>query len=131
VHAGDAFESESELVHATRERDRAQALLEEMRHHAQEAGTTSVLRFADRLEGRLALADGDHVRAIDRFTAAIDGFEELNCPWERALTTLDLGRAQVGDGHADAARAAFTHARDTFERLGDVRDLAVADELLG
>jgi hypothetical protein len=130
VHAGDAYESESELMHALGDRDRAIALVDEMRRHAGETGASSVVPFADRLAGRVALADGDHVRAAGHLAAAIDGFEELGIPWERALTMLDLGRAQLADRRTDEGRAAFQHARDTFEGLGAARDLAVADELL-
>ncbi|MDP9184931.1 MAG: hypothetical protein M3O29_04590, partial [Actinomycetota bacterium] len=130
VHAGDAYESESELVHALDEHHRAKALLEEMRHHADETAALSVGSFADRLDGRLALADGDHARAIDRLAAATDSFETLGVPWERAITMLDLGKAQLGERRFDEARASFQGARDTFERLGAVRDLAAADELL-
>jgi class 3 adenylate cyclase/tetratricopeptide (TPR) repeat protein len=130
VHAGDAYESESELAYASADRDRATALLDEMRRHAEEAELPSVLAFADRLDGRLAIDDGDHEWGIERLTAAIDRFEGLGIPWERALTVLDLGRAQLDAGRRDEARASLTHARDTFERLGAVHDLAVVDELL-
>jgi class 3 adenylate cyclase/tetratricopeptide (TPR) repeat protein len=130
VHAGDAYESESELVHAIGDRDRAAALLPEMRRHAEETRAPSVLAFADRLEGRLATEEDDQPRAIERFAASIDRFEQLGVPWERALTMLDLGRAQLDAGRRDEARASLTRARDTFAQLGAVRDLAVAEELL-
>jgi tetratricopeptide (TPR) repeat protein len=130
VHAGDAYESESELAFATGDRDHADALLEEMRHYAEETTASAVHAFADRLDGRLALLDGDLARATERLVASIDRFEQLGIVWERALTMLDLGRARRADGHHDKARAAFQLARDTFELLGAVRDLRVADELL-
>jgi len=82
------------------------------------------------LDGRLAIDDGDHAWGIERLTAAIDRFEELGIPWERALTVLDLGRAQLDAGRRDEAAASLTDARETFERLGAVHDLAVVDELL-
>jgi tetratricopeptide (TPR) repeat protein len=129
VHAGEAYGSESELAYATRDGDRATALLEEMRRYAEESGSP-VLPFADRLEGRFALLEEDRGRALTLLTAAVDGFEQLGCPWERALTILDLGKAQRAAGHADEAFAAFSHAKETFEKLGAIRDLTVANDLL-
>jgi class 3 adenylate cyclase/tetratricopeptide (TPR) repeat protein len=131
VHAGDAFESESELLWAMRDDERATALIREMRTHAAEAGTPSVVAFADRLAGRLAAAEGDHVAALAYLTSAIDVFERLGAPWERALTLLDLGCSQDATGDREGARASWTDARATFERLGAVHDLGNADALLG
>jgi tetratricopeptide (TPR) repeat protein len=131
VHAGDAYESESELVYAIGDRDRADALLVEMRRHGAASGTApTVGPFANRLEGRLAMTDGDPRRAIQLLVEAVDGFDAIRCPFERAVTMLDLGSAQLADGQLDEGRAAFHHARETFDRLGAVRDLAIANERL-
>jgi tetratricopeptide (TPR) repeat protein len=131
VHAGDAYESESELVYAIGDRARANELLVEMRRHGAESGTLpTVGAFANRLEGRLAVTDGDLGRAILLLAEAVDGFDAIRCPYERSLTMLDVGTTQRTAGRADEARAAFQHARTTFETLGATRDLRVTDELL-
>jgi tetratricopeptide (TPR) repeat protein len=132
VHAGDAYESESELVYAIGDRERADTLLVEMRRHGVDSGTApTVGAFANRLEGRLAMIDGDRRLAIGLLAEAVDGFDAIGCPYERALTMLNLGSAQRADDRGDESRAAFQHARDTFERLGATPDLRAADELLG
>jgi class 3 adenylate cyclase/tetratricopeptide (TPR) repeat protein len=130
VHAGDAYESESELAWALRDADRASASLVEMRDHAASSGTPSVFAFADRLEGRLALDSGDVVRAADLLRGASERFGALSCTWERALTLVDLGRSRSALGEPEAAQASWSEARETFERLGAVHDLATTDALL-
>jgi hypothetical protein len=61
---------------------------------------------------------------------ALDEFERLGAPWERAITLVDLGRAQAATGDHDAARSSWSDARTTFEGLRAVRDLATVDALL-
>jgi class 3 adenylate cyclase/tetratricopeptide (TPR) repeat protein len=131
VHQGDAYEAESEFVWAVQDRDRAIALVDEMRRHAEDTGAAPVRGFAERLAGRSAAADGDEVRALAHHDAAIAEFDRLGAPWERALTLLDAGRSQTALGDRAAARASWSDARETFERLGAVRDLASVDALLG
>jgi tetratricopeptide (TPR) repeat protein len=129
IHAGDTYESESELIAALGLWDEAPELLRLMREHAAAADTSAVYGFADRLEGRAALAGGDAVRAVDLLERGATRFAELDAPWERALTQLDLGTALVTSGrHGDAADVA-AGAVATFERLGCAKDLARARAL--
>jgi class 3 adenylate cyclase/tetratricopeptide (TPR) repeat protein len=130
VHAAEAYEAESELVWAVGDRDRGTELVDEMQRHATETSAASVEAFAERLAGRLAFAVEDHPDAREHLAAAIDVFERLGAPWERALTLLDLGRSQAATGDLAAANASWSDARQTLERLGAVRDLAAADGLL-
>jgi hypothetical protein len=102
-----------------------------MRSHAAEAGAPSAEAFAERLAGRLTAAEGDHAGARRNLAQAIDVFERLGAPWERAMTLIDLGRSQTVEGDRDEGRASWLDARATFERLGAVRDLATVDALLG
>jgi len=130
VHATDAYEAESELAWAIRDPNAAE-LAAEMRRYASENGAPSTDAFADRLTGRLAAADGDHATALLRLADAIGSFERLDAPWERALTVVEVGRSRSAMGDVDAARASWTDARATFERLGAVQDLGTVDALLG
>lgn len=102
-----------------------------MSSHAAETGAPSAEAFAERLAGRLAQADGDHAGARRRLAQAIDMFERLGAPWERAVTLIDLGRSQTAEGDRAEGSASWMDARATFERLGAVRDLATVDALLG
>jgi tetratricopeptide (TPR) repeat protein len=130
VHATETYEAESELAWAVRDPN-ASVLADEMRRHAAETGAPSAEAFAWRLSGRLAAADGDHTGASGSLARAIDLFERLGAPWERALTQIDLGRCQTAAGSGGAATTSWKDARTTFERLGAVRDLETVDALLG
>jgi class 3 adenylate cyclase/tetratricopeptide (TPR) repeat protein len=129
VHATETYEAESELAWAIRDPN-ASDLADEMRRHAAETSAPSAEAFAWRLAGRLAAADGDPTGASRTLARAIDLFERLGAPWERALTLIDLGRSQTAAGAGDAATTSWNDARATFERLGAVRDLETVDALL-
>ena len=103
---------------------------EEMREHAERAGTAALVPFADRLEGRASLASGDATTAAGLLHRAADRFEELSAPWECALTLVDLARALAALGKRDDARAALDDAISTFTALRSVRDLERARDVL-
>jgi class 3 adenylate cyclase len=126
VHANDIYEAEAELLGAAEAWDRAPALLREMRDHEARAGTVALGPFADRLEGRAALAEGDAARAGTLLTAATERFDELGAGWERALTELDLARALAAIGERSRADRELGSAIETFEALGAVKDVAAA-----
>jgi len=106
-------------------------MLETMRRHAAGAGTPSVAVFADRLEGRAALAKGDAAAAVDSLERAVRGFGDLAAVWERAVTQVDLAGAFRAVGRDREAEAAAASAAATFEELGSIRELARARGLAG
>ena len=130
VHANDAFEADAELTAASNAWDRAPELIAVMRRHEARAGTAALAAFADRLEGRAALAGGDAARAVAPLAAATDRFEELGAVWERALTQLDLATAWARAGQRSAAEGVMRAAAATFEALGAVKDLEAARSVL-
>ena len=112
MHAGDAYESECELIAALGRWDDAPERLRVMREHEAAAETPSVLAFADRLEGRAAAARGDAEAAIPLFERAGVRFGEMGAVWERAITELELAGALAAVGRgSDAAAAAATRRR--------------------
>jgi class 3 adenylate cyclase/tetratricopeptide (TPR) repeat protein len=129
VHATESYEAESELAWAIRDPN-ASELVDEMRRHAADTGAVSAEAFAERLSGRLAASEGDHVTARRSLARSIEVFERLGAPWERALSLIDLGGSHAASGDRDVARAAWSDARETFERVGAVPDLATVDALL-
>jgi hypothetical protein len=130
VHANDGYEADAEFAAAMQDWDRVPALLVEIRRYAARAAAVSLVPFADRLEGRAALAGGDATRASTLLTEAADGFDRLGATWERALTQVDLGRALLANGRDERAEAAVSSATRTFEELGAVKDLATARSVL-
>ena len=87
--------------------------------------------YATRLEGRAAAAEGDSRRAVERLTAAMRGFEELEAVWEAALSRLDVAEVLVTTGEGDAGHDLAEEAAAVFTRLGSARELGRAEALLG
>jgi tetratricopeptide (TPR) repeat protein len=129
VHAGDALEAEAERLAATKEWGGATDLVTEMRRHAEAADAPSVAAFADRLEGRAALASSDLVGAQRSLERAATGFETLGVPWERALTELDRARVSSSVGKSEETKAWAARAAETFEALRDMEGAAAARAL--
>jgi tetratricopeptide (TPR) repeat protein len=131
VHAGDAMEAEAERLAATEEWGGAADLAAEMRSHAEKGDSPAVVAFADRLDGRAALARGDLPEAQRSLERAATGFETLDVPWERALTELDLARATSSAGRDEEASDWAARAAATFEQLRDAEGVAAARALTG
>jgi tetratricopeptide (TPR) repeat protein len=126
VHANDAYEAGSELTAALEAWEDAPGLVATMRSHAASTGTAALAAFADRLDGRWAMADQDAVTAADRFDRSVTAFDRLDAPWERALSDVELARALAATGHADRAADAAARAAGTFRELRDVKHLPAA-----
>jgi class 3 adenylate cyclase/tetratricopeptide (TPR) repeat protein len=109
--------------------DEVPDFLEEARAYAEEAGLLALPAFADRLEGRRALAQREWDRAIERLGRAADGFASLEARWEEAQTRLLLAEALLGAGRPDDARGELDRAQPVFQRLTSVRELARDREL--
>jgi len=130
IHANDEYEADAEVLAAAGTWDGAPRIVDEMREHESRTGTTALVAFADRLEGRAASAAGDAARAEASLRSAIERFDRLGTPWERALTEVDLAGVFASDGRDDEAQAILAPALVTFEGLRAVKDLAVARQVL-
>ncbi len=102
--------------------DRAPAFAEAARAYAAEAGLRALPIHVDRLEGRGALAAGDHRRAVALLERASDDFASLSARWEEARTQTFLAEALAPAGRAAEARARLRSAGEVFERLGARRE---------
>jgi tetratricopeptide (TPR) repeat protein len=131
IHKGDALEAEAEWLAAAEEWERATDLVADMRSHAERADAPAVVAFADRLEGRAALAGGVVDEAHRSLERAATAFEAIDAPWERALTELDLARAASSAGNSEAAGAFAARAVATFDALRDTEGAAAARALTG
>jgi hypothetical protein len=100
------------------------------REHARFAGLLALPCFADRLEGRAALAAGDPERGAQALAVASEGFARLEARWERAFCDLLLAEALAALGCRDEARTRLAPALDVFEELRSLREGARARELL-
>ncbi|TML64185.1 MAG: hypothetical protein E6G17_03320 [Actinobacteria bacterium] len=126
---GLALEAACDIVAAQGAWDDTPDLLAEARAHAAESELVALPCYADRLEGRAALASGDAVSAVGALERARDGFAGLEARWEEACTVLALAEALSAAGRRDEASACLPRAVELFERVGSRRELAAAREL--
>jgi class 3 adenylate cyclase/tetratricopeptide (TPR) repeat protein len=130
VDYGEVLAARCELVAAEGRWDEAADVLERARVHAAEGGLRALPAFADRLEGRAALAAGDLERSVMLLTRSGDAFAELEAAWEEACTDLSLAEALEGAGRRVDAREAVTRGLDAFDRLQSVSEQVQARDLL-
>jgi class 3 adenylate cyclase len=90
---------------------------------AAHAGSIALPAYADRLEGRAALARGEIDRAAAKLTAARDAFAGLEAAWERACTDISLAEALMAVGKRDEARSVLDAAEADLDRAGALLEL--------
>jgi tetratricopeptide (TPR) repeat protein len=71
----------------------------------------------DEARGSMALADGDHERAVQGFRSAVARWEEMGRPYDQARALGGLGRALARVGDPSSARGAFTQALEICDSL--------------
>ena len=72
---------------------------------------------ADRADGVLQAARGDHERARTLLEDAVDGYERAGTPYEAALTRRDLAASLAALGRPDAAAAETARAGAVLQGL--------------
>jgi DNA-binding NarL/FixJ family response regulator len=77
--------------------------------------------MANRVQGLVASARGDHASARDAIAAAMAAHQELPEPFEQARTLLLAGRVERSARNWRDARTAFTDALQQFDQLGAAR----------
>jgi class 3 adenylate cyclase/tetratricopeptide (TPR) repeat protein len=126
----EVLEAWCELLTEEEAWDDAARVVGVARSHAEWAGVPPLAVYADRLEGRVALATGDPGTAVAFLERAADAFAGMEAEWEAAVTWLDLARALATAGRPEDARAALDRAVPTLDRLRSLRELVRAGELL-
>jgi DNA-binding NarL/FixJ family response regulator len=121
------------LVHARSARgelEEAGVRLTELREIVRAIGTAPVAAVADRAEGVLAAAHGEHERARALLEDALDHFVASGAPFEAALTRIELATTLVALGRVDAAVREASSALEALVALGAVPDAERARRLL-
>lgn len=80
--------------------------------------------IAAHAEGSTLLAEGDAFAALAALAAASAGWRDLGMPYEAARTRVQIGMACGAFGDRESAVFDFDTAREAFERLGALPDLA-------
>ncbi len=110
--------------------DEVPALLEQARAYAAEGGLVALPFFADRLEGRAALAAGRRLVAENTLKRSAEGFASLEATWEEARARLPLAEALLAARRIAEAREELGRAYPVFQRLSSARELGRCRDLL-
>jgi len=124
------MEDRCDLLAEAKAWDEVPEFLEGARAYAKEAELLALPFFADRLEGRAALAAGRRLVAENMLGRAAQGFASLEAVWEEARTRLFLAEAMLSARRIAEAREQVEKAFPVFQRLTSVRELARSRELL-
>ncbi|HEY6807811.1 MAG TPA: LuxR C-terminal-related transcriptional regulator [Gemmatimonadales bacterium] len=111
-----------DVVAAARARD-------ELHRIARALGSESLAAAAAAAEGALLAYQG-HAAAVDRFEAAIAGYEHSGAPFETGRTRVDLAAALVAARQAASAKRELTRALETFRSLGAEGEVRRVRDLL-
>ncbi len=98
--------------------DEAAASLRAFREVERLVGTVPLLALAERAEGMLAAAQGDHEAARPLLEDAVDRFERSGSPYEAARTRVELATSLVALGRTDVAEREASAAVDALLNLG-------------
>ena len=90
----------------------------ELRAVARLAGTPLLRACADRADGIVAAAAGDHDRARGLLEDAVDAFDRGGAPYEAAGARQDLAATLAALGRPDAAAREAAAARERLAALG-------------
>jgi len=94
------------------------------------AATSPLLRaLAARADGQVALSDGRHADGLSALRRSWRAWQDLDMPYEAAVTRVLIGECLAAQGDADAAAMEYDAARWWFEQLGAQPDLERATAL--
>lgn len=103
---------------------------DELRRIAQTLATAPLAASVAAVEGALLAQAGDTAGAVERFEAAVAGYEQSGAPFETARARLDLAAALAATGQTAGAEREAKRALETFQALGAERDARRAKERL-
>jgi LuxR family maltose regulon positive regulatory protein len=109
------------LVHARTARgelEQAGSAMEALRMAERRVGTAPLRGCADLAEGVLASARGDHDLARPLLEDAVDCFDRSGAPFEAAQARLELATCLIALGRVEVAEREATAARDRLLQLG-------------
>ncbi|MBA3739574.1 MAG: AAA family ATPase [Chloroflexi bacterium] len=124
------FEAWAELIAAEESWNEAPSIVAAARDWAEKTQLRALPAFADRLEGRAALANGDIERGLDLLRRARATFLRLEAAWERARTEIALADALLDAGRKEEAAEAAGAALATLSRLDAPLEVERAKGLL-
>jgi len=121
----------AEIMLAVGDLDEARRAADELDALSRGRDTALLRTIAAQTRGAVDLAAGDATRALPQLRRAWNDWEELEAPYEAARVRLLLGTACRELGDHDAAALDLEAARQAFEALGAVPDVARVEALAG
>jgi DNA-binding CsgD family transcriptional regulator len=118
-----------EIMLAVGDAEEARGACEELEQIAERHGGAVLAAIAGSVRGRVALSEGDPRSALVALRYAWTVWQELDAPYEIARVRVTVGLACRALGDDDTAALELEAARDVFEQLGAVHDLAQLDSL--
>ena len=120
-----------EIMLAAGDRPAATAAATELAEIAERFRAPLLGALAARADGAVQLASGDARAALAALRSAWRGWQDVDAPYDAALTRVLMGLAYRELGDYDAAEMEFDAARQVFGRLGAKPDLTRLDRLAG
>jgi DNA-binding CsgD family transcriptional regulator len=113
-----------EIMLAAGSTETARLAADELTQIADEIGAPLLTAMAGRADGAVLLAEGDPRAALAALRASWTTWHALDAPYEAARARVLIGLACRELGDTDSAAMELDAARDVFEALGAVPDLA-------
>ncbi len=110
--------------------DEAATSLEALREIEQLVGTAALRAYAERADGMLTAARGEHESARPLLEDAVDGFERSSAPYETARTRIELATSLLALGRAALAEREASAAMKLLLGLGAATEAERARRLL-
>jgi ATP/maltotriose-dependent transcriptional regulator MalT len=121
----------AEIALALGDVEEARRAADELSAITADYGSTMLRAIAARVQGSVALAEGDATGALVSLRAGCGLWQELEAPYETARTRVLIGLACRALGDDDTAALELETATCAFEQLGALPDLARVEALAG
>jgi class 3 adenylate cyclase len=108
----------------------ARSALEALESRVERSGSSAFAAAASTARGELALAEERLDDAVHELRRALQGWQDVDAPYEGARTRVLLARAYRAEGDDLAADLELEGAQSTFDRIGAARDSARIAALL-
>jgi DNA-binding CsgD family transcriptional regulator len=118
-----------EIMLAVDDLDAARAASQELRDTAAAVDTDVLAAIADHARGSVELASGNPQAVLEPARRAFRIWQQIGAPYLAARLRVLLARACTALGDAEGAGLELLCAREVFEKLGALTDLAALDAI--
>jgi ATP/maltotriose-dependent transcriptional regulator MalT len=122
-----ALEAAAEIALARKDIVAARAYANELHAIATRHGAPALTAISNSVTGAVLLAEGDPQQALELLRQSCDVWRELDAPYETARARVLIGRNCRELGNEEYAKSELSAAREVFERLGALPDVAAVD----